>query len=71
MYITIHKVDDQCKLIYEPGHSKPVFWDNPEWWVGREMEGGFSMGGHMYTHGWFMLTYGKNHYNIVKWLASN
>ena len=21
---------------------------------------------HMYTHGWFMSTYGKNHYNIVK-----
>ena len=51
MYITIYKVDDQCKLIYEPGHSKLVFWDNPEWWVGREMGGGFSMGGHMYTHG--------------------
>ena len=28
-------------------------------------------GEHMYTHGWFMSTYGKNHYNIVKWLASN
>ena len=23
-------------------------------------------GGHMYTHGWFMSIYGKNHYNIVK-----
>ena len=22
--------------------------------------------GHMYTHGWFMLIYGKNHHNIVK-----
>ena len=23
-------------------------------------------GGHMYTHGWFMSMYGKNHYNIIK-----
>ena len=23
-------------------------------------------GEHMYTHGWFMSMYGKNHYNIVK-----
>ena len=22
-------------------------------------------GKHMYTHGWFMSMYGKNHYNIV------
>ena len=28
-------------------------------------------GGHMYTRGWFMWLYGKNHYNIVKQLASN
>ena len=28
---------------------------------GREVQDG----GHMYTHGWFMSTYGKNHYNIV------
>ena len=21
---------------------------------------------HMYTHGWFMSMYGKNHYNTVK-----
>ena len=29
---------------------------------GREVQDG----GHMYTHGWFMSMYGKNHYNIVK-----
>ena len=23
-------------------------------------------GEYMYTHGWFMSMYGKNHYNIVK-----
>ena len=27
---------------------------------------GVQDGGHMYTHGWFMSVYGKNHYNIVK-----
>ena len=44
MYITTHKVDDQCQLMYEAGHSKPVFWDNPEGWVGRERGEGFRMG---------------------------
>ena len=34
--------------------------------MGREVGGGFRMGKHMYTHGWFMSMYGKNHYNIVK-----
>ena len=34
---------------------------------GREVQDGK----HMYTHGWFMSMYGKNHYNIVKKLASN
>ena len=47
--------------------SGPVHWDDPE---GRE-ERGFQDGGHMYTHGWLMWMYGKIHYNIVKWLASN
>ena len=28
-------------------------------------------GEYMYTHGWFMSTHGKNHYNIVKQLASS
>ena len=31
----------------------------------REVGGGFRMGEHMYTRGWFMSMYGKNHYNIV------
>ena len=49
----------------ETGHSKPVHWDNPGRW---EV---WDMGVHVYTHGWFMSTYGKNHHNIVKQLASN
>ena len=31
-------------------------------WGGKWVQGGE----HMYTHGWFMSMYGKNHYNIVK-----
>ena len=32
--------------------------------VGREVEGGFSMGGRLYTCGQFMLMYGKNHHIV-------
>ena len=28
-------------------------------------------GKHMYTHGWFMRLYGKNHHSTVKWVASD
>ena len=39
--------------------------------VGREVGGGLGTEGHMYIRGWFMSMYGKNHHNIVKYLASN
>jgi len=39
--------------------------------VGREVEEGFKMVGHMYIHGWFTSKYDKNHHNIVKYLPSN
>ena len=39
--------------------------------MGREVGGGVQDGGHTYTHGWFMSVYGKNHQDIVKWLALN
>ena len=32
--------------------------------TGREVEGGFRMGGHLCTRGWFMLMYGKNHHDL-------
>ena len=38
MYITICKIDDQCKFD-EAGHSKLVLWDNPEGWGGEEDRG--------------------------------
>ena len=49
----------------ETGRSGQVHWDDPEGWDG-EGEVGVQDGEHMYTHGWFMSMYGKNHYNIVK-----
>ena len=49
----------------EAGHSKPVLWDNPERLDGEGGEGVVQDGGeHMYTRGWFMSMYGKNHHNI-------
>ena len=48
-----------------------LHWDNPEGWDGEGDGRGFQDGSHMYTHGWFMWIYGKNHYNIIKQLASN
>ena len=42
------------------------------WGMGWEGRGkGVQDGEHMYTHGLFMSMYGKNHYDIVKELASN
>ena len=58
--------------MHETGRSGLVHWDDPEGWDG--VRGGGRMvqdGEHMYTHGWFMSIYGKNHYNTVKSLASN
>ena len=45
----------------ETRHSKLVHGDNPEEWDGEGGGGGVRVGGHMYTHGWFMSMYGKNH----------
>ena len=42
-----------------------VHWDDPEGWYGEGGGRRVQDGEHMYTHGWFMSMYGKNHYNIV------
>ena len=47
--------------MHEAGCSGLVYWDDAGGWDGE----------HMNSHNWFMSMYGKNHYNIVKWLASN
>ena len=53
-------------LVHEAEHSKRVLWDNPEGW-GEERGGRrFQDGGHMYTNGWLMSMYDKDHKNIVK-----
>ena len=53
-------------LMHETGCSGLVHWDNPEGWDGEVGGKGDQNGEHMYTHGWFMSMYSKNHYNIVK-----
>ena len=66
MYITICETDHQSRLDAWDRRSGPVHWDDPEGWDG---EGGVRVaqdGGHIYTHGWFMSVYSKNHHNIVK-----
>ena len=53
-------------LMHETGCSEPLYWDDPEGWDGEGGGRGVQDGEHMYTHGWFMSVYGKNHYNIAK-----
>ena len=38
---------------------------------GKEERGGFGGRVHVYAYGQFILTYGKNHQNIVKQLSTN
>ena len=52
--------------MHETGYSGPVHWDDPEGWDGEGTGRKVQDGGHMYTYGWFMSMYGKNHYNTVK-----
>ena len=50
----------------DTGWSGLVHWDDPEGWYGEGGGSGVQDGEHVYTHGGFMLMYGKNQYNIVK-----
>ena len=52
--------------MHEMGDSEQVHWDNPEGWDGEEGGRVVQDGRHMYTHGWFMSVYDKNHHKIVK-----
>ena len=52
--------------MHEAGCSGLVHWDDPEGWVGEGSKRGIQDGKHMYTSGWFMSMYGKNHHNIVE-----
>ena len=51
--------------MHKIGCSELVCWDDPEGWDGEEGGREGQDGEHLYTHGWFMSMYGKNHYNIV------
>ena len=53
-------------LMHETGCSGLVHWDDPVRWDAAGGGWGLQDGEHMYTHGWFMSMYGKNHYNAVK-----
>ena len=66
MYITICEIDDQSKFDAWNRALKAGAMGQPRGmgWGGRA-EGVWD-GGHMYTCGWFMSMYGKNHHNIVK-----
>ena len=71
MYITICEIDRQSRFdawdkVLRAGH-----WDDPEGWDGEGGGRGAQDGEHMYTCGWFMSMYGKNHYNIVISLQLN
>ena len=52
--------------MHETGCSGLVHWVDPEGWDGKGGGSEGQYGKHMYTHGWFMSMYGKNHYSIVK-----
>ena len=52
--------------MHEGEYPKLVLWDNPKGWVGDGGGKGVRDGVHMYTCGWFMWMYGKNHHNMLK-----
>ena len=65
MYITLGEIDDQSKFDAWNGAPKVGALGQPrgmEW--GGRWEGGLGWE-HMYTNGWFMSMYGKNHHTIV------
>ena len=71
MYITICETDDQSQFDAWNRALKAGALGQP-WGMGwGERWEGVRDGGHTYTHGWFMSMYGKNHHDIVKYLASN
>ena len=51
--------------MHQTGCSGLVHWDDPGGWNGEGGGRGVLDGEHMCVRGWFMLMYGKNHYNIV------
>ena len=52
--------------MHDTGGLGLLHWDNPEGWYGEGGGRRIQDGEHVYTCGSFMLIYGKNQYNIVK-----
>ena len=71
MYIIKGETDHQPRLDAWDKCSDLVHWEDPEGSGGEGGGRGDWDGEYMYIHGWFMSMYDKNHYNIVKKLASN
>ena len=46
-------------LMHDTGCLGLVYWDDPEGWYGEGGRRGVQDGEHVYTHGGFMLIYGK------------
>ena len=46
-------------LMHDTGCSGLEHWDDPEGWYGEEGGRGVQDGKHVYTHGGFILIYGK------------
>ena len=45
--------------MHDTGWSELMHWDDPEGWYGEGGRRELQDGEHMYTHGGFMLMYGK------------
>ena len=56
----------QSSSMQDTGCLGLVHWDDPERWYGEGGGRGVQDWEHVYTHGGFMLMYGKNQYSIVK-----
>ena len=57
--------------MHDAGQSRLELWDNVRDRVGREVGRGLKNEGDMCTYEQFMLIYGKNHHNVVKYLLRN
>ena len=57
--ISYMKVISSPGSMHDIGGSGLVDWDDPEGWYGEGGGRGVQDGEHMYTHGRFMLMYGK------------
>ena len=66
MYIIKCETDRQPRLDAWSKCSGLVHWEDPEGWGGEGGGRDGQDGEHMYTRGWFMSVYGKNHHNIVQ-----